>query len=344
MRTLCRAGWLAALALGLAGPALADKTDIIELDNGDRLTGEIKRLDRGQLSLSTTGLGTVSIEWQHIVRVTSKELYIVELEDGSRIDGKLDPTPDGSQLVVSYRGELRVVPMADVIWIDPLKVDGGRLERWDGSVSAGFDATKANSTSSLSAAASARRRAEDFRLDLDGSVYTRFQDGNEDSIRANAGAVYRGLLPRRWFWAGVGTLERNDELGIDLRTLGGFGAGRYLLQTGRSLWSATAGLAAVNEQRAGDESAEWNVESFLSTAFEYFTYDSPKTGLTTTLTVYPSLTDGGRVRGNLDITLRRELISDLFFDLSFYGSLDSQPPEAGEKTDYGIVTGLGYSF
>jgi hypothetical protein len=73
-------------------------------------------------------------------------------------------------------------------------------------------------------------------------------------------------------------------------------------------------------------------------------FDSPKTSLTTSLTLYPSLTDTGRVRADLDVALRHELVADLFFELNFYGSHDSRPPENGEKSDYGFVTGLGYSF
>jgi putative salt-induced outer membrane protein YdiY len=332
------------VALGAAAPAFADKTDIVEMRNGDRITGEIKKLDRGQLSLSTSSMGTISIEWQDIDRVTSKELYVIELQDGSRIDGRLGATADGGQLVVTYGDATRTVPMDDIIWIDPLKLDGSRFKRWDGSISAGFDATKANNDSSLSVAFSARRRAEAFRIDLDSSVYSRSQDGAEDSLRASFGGAYRRLLPERWFWAAVGTAERNDELGIDLRTLGGGGFGRYLVQTGRSLWSVTGGSVLVNEQRAGGESGETNVEGFFSTAFEFFTYDTPKTSLTTTLSVFPSITDAGRVRGNLDIALRQELVKDLFFDLSFYQSYDSEPPEEGQTSDYGIVTSLGYSF
>ena len=47
----------------------------------------------------------------------------------------------------------------------------------------------------------------------------------------------------------------------------------------------------------------------------------------------------------MNIALRRELIDDLTFDISFYGSYDSDPPdETAETSDYGIVTSLGYKF
>ena len=46
----------------------------------------------------------------------------------------------------------------------------------------------------------------------------------------------------------------------------------------------------------------------------------------------------------MDVSLRREIFSDFFFDLSFYESYDSDPPTEGETSDYGFVTSLGYKF
>jgi putative salt-induced outer membrane protein YdiY len=340
--------WIACLALLASSlPALADKTDIIELRNGDRITGEIKNLERGRLKVSTDSMGTIYVEWKDIQRLTSKELYVIELQDGTRLQGKLAETDTDGKLLLRDRdsaGEDRPVPMAKVVWLDPLKLDEQIVKRWDGSVSAGFDATKANSDTSLSASFDARRRAEDFLLNFGGSVYSRSQDGVEDSLRADVSGVYRGLLEDRWYWAALGTFERNDELGIDLRTLGGAGYGRFLVQTGRTLWSVTGGLAVVNEQLAGDEDAQTSVEALFNTDYEFFTYDTPKTTLTTSLTVFPSLTESGRVRSQLDFALRRELITDLFVEISVYDSYDSEPPEEGETNDWGIVTSLGYTF
>lgn len=334
-----------ALALLLAsGAALADKTDIVELLNGDRVTCEIKQLQRGRLKVSTDSMGTIEIEWKDIARVTSKELYVAELEDGTRVDGTLVANPGERQLLLDHDGERHAVDMAAVIWLDPLKLDEVIIKRWDGSVSVGFDTTKANHDTSITASFDARRRAEDFLLNFAGSVYSRSRDDVEDSLRASFSAVYKGLLEDRWYWAGLGGIERNDELGIDMRALAGAGMGRFLVQSGRSLWSLTGGLDAINEQRAGEESSESNIEVFLNTDFEFFTYDTPKTTLTTGLTIYPSLTESGRVRSDLSFSWRQELITDLFVELSLYDSYDSDPPAEGEKNDYGIVTSLGYTF
>jgi len=43
-------------------PALAAKTDVVVLLNGDRITGEVKELSYGQLKFKTDDMGTLYIE------------------------------------------------------------------------------------------------------------------------------------------------------------------------------------------------------------------------------------------------------------------------------------------
>lgn len=328
----------------LASPVFAAKTDTVYLVNGDRLTCEIKSLERGQLKVSTDSMGTVYLEWDDVLHVSSPAQFIVERVDGRRARGTLERTEADRELRVRYRDRERVLDMQEVVRIDPLKLEGSISDRWDGSVSIGLDVAKTNNERSFSGSFDAKRRAVSDQVLFNGSVFLDSQDNVESSQRITFASEYRRLLENRWYWAALGSLERNDELGIDLRTLLGGGYGRFLKQTNQSLWSMTGALAAVNEQRAGDESSETNLEAVLTTDYEYFIYDSPVTSLVTTFALFPSITDAGRVRSNLDFSARREVVSDLFFELSVYGSWDSRPPDAGEKTDYGIVTSVGYSF
>lgn len=343
VRPLARVAVLIVAMVG-ALPAFAAKTDVIYLRSGDRITGEIKNLERGRLKVSTDSLGMIYIEWQDVARVTSPASFIVELANGRRARGALVDSELDRQIVVRYRDRERVLDMAEVVWIDPLKLEGSIGDRWDGSFSVGLDVAKTNNDTSFSGSFDARRRAEDYQLQFNGAASLRSQDGTEDRRRVTLGGQYRRLLEERWYWALIGSLERNDELGIDLRSLAGAGYGRFLIQTSDTLWSATGGLAVVNEQRAGGEDAENNVEAFLVTDYEYFLYDTPKTTLNSSFRVFPSITDSGRVRTELDFALRRELIEDLFLELNLYGTYDNRPPDEGENTDYGIVTSVGYSF
>jgi hypothetical protein len=44
------------------------------------------------------------------------------------------------------------------------------------------------------------------------------------------------------------------------------------------------------------------------------------------------------------LTLRREIIDDLFFDLTVYYTYLTDPAFGAENDDYGVVTSIGYSF
>jgi hypothetical protein len=87
-----------------------------------------------------------------------------------------------------------------------------------------------------------------------------------------------------------------------------------------------------------------NVEGQLTRSFRLFRYDSPKRDVTADLTLLPSLTDSGRVRGEASIDARCEIVSDLFFQISLYDSYDNRPPEGRESNDWSVATSPGYSF
>ena len=68
----------------LSGPAApcfaAVKTDVVEMLNGNRITCEVRKLERGKLTVKTDGIGTISIEWDDVVHVASATNYEVETE------------------------------------------------------------------------------------------------------------------------------------------------------------------------------------------------------------------------------------------------------------------------
>lgn len=325
-----------------AEAALAQRTGMVVLLNGDRLTCDVRELERNRLRVSTDSMGSVRIDWDDVLRVSSPEPFIIELGDGRRLRGSLVDSGVDRMLMVDAAGESITLDMGEVVRIDEV-MEGAITDRWDGQVSVGLNYTQANNTTAFSGAFDARRRDENFQLTVNASTFVRSQDEASDTRRFNVGLEYRRLLEERWYWAALGLLERNDELGVDLRSLAGLGYGRFLTQTNRSLWSATAGIAVTDEQRAGDSSQN-DVEGYLDTRYEFFLYDTPETSLNTAVTLFPGITDSGRLRANLTFYIKRELISDLFLELRVYGSFDNRQPDEAERSDYGLVTSVGYSF
>src|SRR3954470_18479509 len=98
-----RGWWLAALILLAAGlpAAAADKVDVVQLRNGDRLTCEIKRLDRSILAISTDPVGSVSVHWGDVANLVSPRSFDVQVASGLHYYGSLVPAPAGQLGVAS---------------------------------------------------------------------------------------------------------------------------------------------------------------------------------------------------------------------------------------------------
>ncbi|MEE4110148.1 MAG: hypothetical protein V2I24_12410, partial [Halieaceae bacterium] len=97
--------------------------------------------------------------------------------------------------------------------------------------------------------------------------------------------------------------------------------------------------------RSSDGLTQESLEAVVFAQLARWRFDSPQLDLTVDGQVYPSLTESGRVRADSSATLRWELIGDLFWNVSAWGSYDSAAvdEEAGEF-DWGITTGVGWSF
>ena len=116
---LALAWWIAGVSTAFA----AAKTDIVELTNGDRITCEIKKLDRGKLTVKTDGLGTIADRVGRHPDVTSTARFDIELKDGRRTFGSLASAAPRSVDVVDASQKERLA-LGDIVRIAPL---GGTL-------------------------------------------------------------------------------------------------------------------------------------------------------------------------------------------------------------------------
>jgi hypothetical protein len=136
----------------------------------------------------------------------------------------------------------------------------------------------------------------------------------------------------------------NDEQGIASRVSLGGALGRYVVQTNKNQFSLTAGLQAsgskfISESEPDTTDAEGRFEiRYLRRKL------IPEADLRITATIYPLLEDLSQFRAESDMSLRREIVKDLFLDFSLGYSYLSDPPDKGQNTDYTATTSIGYSF
>ena len=329
------------LACGVA--EAAPKTDIILLVNGDRLTGEIKHLSQGILSLSTDTMDTVNIKWEKVRALSTQQYLQVELLSGRRYYGTA-PDEKVASIAVSDEdsGQQQALPLGEIARIDPIE-RGELLQRLKGNFSLGYNFTKASNVETLTFSGQLRSRTDIREWELDGSANVTAQSGPDATVYDFSGSYSRFLAQRKYY---VGRLrfESNTELGLDLRTSLAGGIGYYVKQDAHQELSVVAGLAANDEQYAG-ESKKNSLDAIIGTSYSYYRVSPLNADIDFTLALIPSLTESGRVRSEANAYLRWELVDDLYFELSMYGTYDSQPGvEANSEFDYGTTTSIGYSF
>ncbi|RZV34456.1 MAG: DUF481 domain-containing protein [Chromatiales bacterium] len=330
------------LILGLSSPVSAD-SDVLTIVNGDRLTGEVKSLERGKLRFDTSATGTIPIEWDEVAFLTSNQNIQVETVSGDRYLGRLISRDRQGFVNVGTEIDSVEIAMESIVLMTPIEERG--IDRFDGDITAGFNFAKASEVRQAQLGFELQARTETRIFGLDAASVTSDSQDNESSQRHSLDLTYQRLWPKRWLTGALVRLERNDELDLDLRTSIGVGGGRNVLQTNTATLSLTGGLQLSRENLSGNVTDEDTVEAFATLNWDWFRYDTPELDLSTTLQIIPNLTDAGRVRAELDISLRWEVIADLFWQLEFYDSYDSDPVvEGAEENDYGVITSLGWDF
>ena len=194
--------------------AMAAKTDVVILVNGNAVTGEVKSLEFGSLRYSTDSMGTVNIDWEDIVAVTSQQDLQIELADGTRYFGKIFPADESYRVRIVTASEELVIETNRIVRITPIETSERFLERLDGSFSFGIQTQKSSevTTSNLSADVSYRTRQYLVGTRLNSSVTD--QPNEPTKARQSSNFNYQRFRGNRWFTDWFTSLEKNDELGI----------------------------------------------------------------------------------------------------------------------------------
>jgi Protein of unknown function, DUF481 len=330
-----------AVALSVSATTHAQgRTDVVTLANGDRITGEIVRLERGRLEFKTDDAGTLYLEWDKLSSLVSTRLVEVLTTDGRRFLGSLGPAAARSITVVTSEVSLQ---MSEVTLITPIGTSFWR--QLDGSIDAGFSYTKSSGVAQLNVNSDTVYRKLASRARLTASLTQTKKD--DDSGRDDRGFVEMSYLRypwQRWFILTAGRFETNESLGLTLRSQIGAAAGPRLVNSNRAQLVLGAGLAFNHEQGVDVESTQ-NVEALFTFETAFYTYDRPKTNVDVSFQYYPSLSNTGRQRVQLDVGAKREFLKDLFVALNFFNTYDNRPPNpAADTNDVGIVLSIGWSY
>jgi hypothetical protein len=344
------------IALMFAGflvvsPLMArEKSDVIVMKNGDKITCEVKGLSSNTLYISVDYiLNTLSVDWTKVDHIDSKQLFLVKTQDGTVYKGTLSTpeTPAERPLeleILETPGQKITLERKRVVLMD--ETSGNLWQRLNGQVGLGFNYTKGNETSQYALNSQIGYVQERwsagavYNSSLSSSAGTSVATRNDVSLQAQR------LMPwNNWYVIGVTDFLQSSVQGIQLQESFGGGVGRNLINRGSTFFTVYGGFAwqQINYQQTIVPARTQQVTAgLLGTQLRLFRFN--KTTLSVNATLLPALTDPGRVQFNLNTTYYVKLWGQLNWNFTFYGNWDSRPPPGFVGSDYGASSGLSISF
>jgi hypothetical protein len=349
------------------------QTDLITVTNGDQITGAVNAMTAGKLSLSTSYAGTVNIKWREIKQIESRYLYEIRLDDGERIYGRFTANDAENQLTLRVSGKDRLVKIDDIVEVRSIEE---KLEdKLDLQLSSTFNADPNNKQLVLYAAGTydVRGGRTNFSARVDDTRSTP-KDKEPDSSNASFVQVSRE------FWRERGTAQSyrvlnarydtNDELNIDHRASLGVGLGRYLINDLGHELAVQAGIQVTQEWRGScdeqppapqfglnnisktsliDDNLERcsDAELFFNLKWHLYSFQKRDMDIYITGNTYPSLSDRGRVRGDLNLIIDWELFSNFYWTVNARTDIDNagdREYNSSGNSDYTLTTGISWKY
>jgi Protein of unknown function, DUF481 len=327
-----------------------EKSDVLVMRNGDRLTCEIKSLDSDTLSISLDyAAGTVSVNWGKVDHIASKQLFLVKTKDGLVHSGSLaTPSTPGDRptRIEVFETSTDKVELEQSHIIEMEETDLSFLRRINGQIGLSSIYNKGNQSAQYNLNADAAYPRERWSAALSYSSSFSSSTGSS-AVTRNQTQLTAQRLARwnNWYYAGLVEFLQSSEQGIQLQSTFGGGVGRYLKNTNNTVISIYSGVAWENiayHEQLIPATNQQVTSALIAGEMQLFRFD--KTKLSLTATVLPALSKPGRVHTNLNATYYIKVWSKFTWNLSFYGNWDNQPPPGFSGTDYGTSSGISYRF
>ena len=319
----------------------ADKTDTVTMNNGDRITCEIKTMNLGKLTVKTSDLGTLSIKWLSVDFIESKQVLEITFRDHTRLYGTFLKSDSAGYAIIKTGIFQETYPLNEIVSI--AQISASFWQGLDGSVSYGvsFATGTGNFQSTFRGNVSSKQKKIKHQVDLTSIISI----GSTDTTK-NQSASYsvKRYVFKRGYVSALVAWQQNTELGIDSRILTGATFG--LQPVDNSINQLTFAVGTVyNKEYTNEGAVVDNVEGLIAAEYYIFLLYKPKISLTINAQAYPSFTESGRVRSDITTQLSWEIFSDFTLSGSYYNNFDSKPSSTeAVKMSWGYTATICYTF
>lgn len=302
----------------LAGPVRAD---IVEMVNGDRVTGTIVGFDEEGVEVETVFMGTVVAEWNAVLSLRSEGPLFVSFDGDQLIEGPVAMV--GGVLTVDAPGGEVEMARADIVALRSAerqlayqseiesRIDPGIGDLWVAAVDGALSLSQGNAdTQSVNIALrTARDTSRDRTSFYLTSLFSSSSTTGERVTTANtvrSGLRYELDVSESLYSFAFSDVEFDRFQDLDLRLVLGGGMGVHLIDRPRNQFEVFAGASSNQEFYEGDITRK-TAEAVIGQEWNYRLTDS--TTLGERISLYPNVNELGAYRvtfdGSLDTRLNR---------------------------------------
>jgi len=322
----------------------------VEVASGDRIRGDITRLQRGQLEFRTIAAGaghqrfagTIFIFWPEVISLTSGKTLDVETASGERFTGTIVSPSPGRLVVETPAGPSRALDVHEIIGIIP--IESGFRGRTTGSIDFGLNVANQDNawTYTLDAEALHRSSTHAYETQTSFNSWLSTRDDGDRLSRNDLNVDVRRRLSNRWFALATGALQQDEPLELNVRLLLGGGVGRRLVQSNRTVFSVEGGLDYDGEDYGNTDFFDHSLEAFGGLHWDYFPAGSDLIASLDARTFVSLARQRGRLQ--IDGNLRHDVFWDMYWALNIHERFDSDPPDDRPRSGFGLSFSLGRTF
>ena len=332
------------LVCSIAGGVCADE---VILKNGDRLTGTLKQMLGGSLTIATEAAGDVAVKMDSVQSLATDQPITIHLIDGTVLVQQALRSDDGLFAIPGGEGiQAQAISAASIAAINP---PAKPPVKWTGNVTAGVTKTDGNTkTLDANISAVASRRSEDDRTTVKAAYMFGEQedpDTGEKTTTKDAwwvDAKYDYFVSEKLYTFLSGRHEKDRIADLAYRTIVGAGAGYQWLETDRRNFSTEAGLSWLGEKY--DEADERNEEVSVRLGYHFDAKMNPKLMFIHEFTIFPAVSDLSDYYLMTDAELRATLTGSMFASFKVVFNYDATPATGNEKEDITYILGVGMNF
>lgn len=335
---------LLAMALHVCIASSRTKTDIVYMQNGDKITCEIQSLSQGQLSVKPDYTNSsVVIDWTKVARLESTQQFVVTDPHGAIFVGALAGDPRNRSVIVVMEKNA-ALPQDSVIEIDEL--GSTFVRRLSGNITLGSTLARAAGERNFSLQTGVVYRAQRHYASVDSntqfSTQKQASSTNETTVKT---AAFEQLRMSQWFAGAIANFLSSSEQQIALQSTYGAAIARRLIFTNKTNLNAIGGLGYTLQQNSTGSAGPARKNSLDSAfAVKYSTFRFDKATFDTALWLYPSLSSPGHLRLTLNQNVYYKFVGNLYVSVNFWDNFDNQPVPGAPANNLGATTGVGWSF